>query len=253
MKRSRQAVEREREKLEVVEYGRTMEVAHQEWRDNNVAGALALLHSTKPHLRGWEWYYVHRLCNSSLLTLKGHTLGVSSASFSADGARIVTASGDNTAKVWDAKSGAELLTLKGHTNPVTSASFSADGARIVTASWDGTAKVWDVKSGVELLTLKGHTDQVFSASFSPDGARIVTGSRDNTAKVWDAKTGAELLTLKGHTTGVSSTSFSADGARIVTGSGDGTAKVWDSTPLDREFLPKAPAPPPREANLDTKH
>ncbi len=50
-----------------------MEVAHQHWRDNNVPAALALLDTTRPDLRGWEWRYVHRLCHSDLLTLKGHT------------------------------------------------------------------------------------------------------------------------------------------------------------------------------------
>jgi WD40 repeat protein len=35
------------------------------------------------------------------MTLKGHTGPVTSASFSPDGSRIVTASWDNTAKVWD--------------------------------------------------------------------------------------------------------------------------------------------------------
>jgi len=55
----------------------------------------------------------------------------------------VTASSDQTAKVWDTKSGAEVLTLKGHTGPVTSASFSPDGLRIVTGSRAWTPKVWD--------------------------------------------------------------------------------------------------------------
>ena len=109
-----------------------MQVAHQEWRENNVAATLALLDSTRADLRGWEWRYVHRLCHSDLLTLKGHTDAVWSASFSPDGSRIVTGSDDKTAKVWDAKSGAEVLTLKGHTGGVNSASFSPDGSRIVT-------------------------------------------------------------------------------------------------------------------------
>ncbi len=52
---------------------------------------------------------------------------------------------DKTAKVWDAKSGAEVLTLKGHTGRVISASFSPDGSRIVTGSDDKTAKVWDAQ------------------------------------------------------------------------------------------------------------
>ena len=82
---------------------------------------------------------------AEVLTLKGHTGYVNSASFSPDGSRIVTGSWDNTARVWDAKSGAEVLTLKGHTSGVMSASFSPDGSRIVTASKDQTAKVWDAR------------------------------------------------------------------------------------------------------------
>ena len=38
---------------------------------------------------------------AEVLTLKGHTGHVTSASFSPDGSRIVTGSWDNTAKVWD--------------------------------------------------------------------------------------------------------------------------------------------------------
>jgi WD40 repeat protein/serine/threonine protein kinase len=224
----RAEAERQREKFERFEYGRTIQVAHQEWRENGVPATLALLESTRADLRGWEWRYVHRLCHSELVTLKGHTSMVGSASFSPDGSRVVTASADKTAKVWDTKTGAEVLTLKGHTDFVESASFSPDGLRVVTASRDATAKVWDAKSGAEVLTLKGHTDFVESASFSPDGSRVVTGSADTTAKVWDAKTGAHVLTVKGHARGVTSASFSPDGSRIVTGGFDKTAKVWDA-------------------------
>ncbi len=39
------------------------------------------------------------------LELKGHTGGVTSVAFSPDGTRIVTGSGDPTAKVWDAADG----------------------------------------------------------------------------------------------------------------------------------------------------
>ena len=85
-----------------------------------------------------------------------HNGPVSSAAYSPDGASIVTASDDDTAKVWEAASGAELLTLSGHEGGVDSAAYSPDGASIVTASDDGTAKVWEAASGAELLTLSGH-------------------------------------------------------------------------------------------------
>jgi TPR repeat protein len=56
----------------------------------------------------------------------------------------VTASADNTARLWDTKTGAALAVLKGHTAWVRNAGFSPDGARIVTASSDSTARLWDV-------------------------------------------------------------------------------------------------------------
>ncbi len=217
-----------RETLVRVDYGRTMEVALQEWLAGDPAATRGLIESTRADLRGWEWRYVHHLCHSDLLTLKGHTSGLGSASYSTDGSRILTASADGTAKVWDAQTGTELLTLKGHFGGVLWASFSPDGSRIVTSSGDGRAKVWDTKTGTELLTLEGHTGPVSSASFSPDGSRVLTAGQDGTAKVWDAKTGTELLTLKGHDSSVSSASFSPDGLRVVTRGFDKTAKIWDA-------------------------
>jgi WD40 repeat protein len=69
---------------------------------------------------------------------------IASAAFSPDGSRIVTGSSDQTAKVWDARSGAEVLSLKGQTESVRSAAFSPDGSRIVTTSGD-SAKVWETE------------------------------------------------------------------------------------------------------------
>jgi WD40 repeat protein len=79
-----------------------------------------------------------------LTTLSGHGDRVISASFSADGSRIVTASADKTARVWDAATGDALTVLAGHANWVNSAAFNADGSRVVTASLDQTARIWQL-------------------------------------------------------------------------------------------------------------
>ncbi len=149
---------------------------------------------------------------------------VNSVEFSPDGERIVTASSDGTAKVWN-KQGQLLHTLEGHQGGVNSAEFSPDGERIVTTSYDHTAKVWD-KQGQLLHTLEGHQDGIWSAEFSPNGERILTASADGTAKVW-GKQGQLLHTLEGHQDWVTSAEFSSDGERIVTASRDSTAKVWN--------------------------
>ena len=89
-----------------------------------------------------------------------------SANFSLDGVRIVTASDDGTARVWDVSSGAELRIFAGHKTWVYDATFSRDGARILTASDDRTARVWDVASGAELLRLSGHEGRVWSVAIA---------------------------------------------------------------------------------------
>jgi WD domain, G-beta repeat len=70
---------------------------------------------------------------------------VYSAAFSPDGKRIVTASSDKTARVWDAESGKPIgEPLRGHEDAVFSAAFSPDGKHIVTTSKDQTARVWGI-------------------------------------------------------------------------------------------------------------
>ncbi|MEI6778677.1 MAG: hypothetical protein WCK70_17390, partial [Chloroflexales bacterium] len=160
------------------------------------------------------------------IALHGHTDSVVSAVFSPDGQRILTASTDHTARLWDAQ-GQILATLKGHTGFVTSAIFSPDGQRILTASDDNTVRLWDA-TGMPLATLSGHTRGVRSAVFSPNGQRILTASDDNTARLWDAA-GTPLATLIGHTNSVVSAVFSPDGQRILTASKDSTARLWDAS------------------------
>ena len=81
-----------------------------------------------------------------------------SAAFSPDGARIVTASDDKTARVWDAATGKAIAVLSGHDGAVLSAAFSPDGARVVTASDDKTARVWDAATGKAIAVLSGHDE-----------------------------------------------------------------------------------------------
>ena len=159
--------------------------------------------------------------------LNGHSKPVKTAAFSGDGKLVVTASDDNTARIWDAESGREIAVLKNHDSALNNATFSADGKRVVTASRDSIARIWDTKTGKEITVLKGHAGPVSSAVFSGDGKLVMTASYDLTARIWDAESGNAVLVLKGHTGSVFTAVFSGDGKRVVTASADSTARIWD--------------------------
>ncbi len=158
--------------------------------------------------------------------LRGHTSTVGSAAFSPDGRRIVTASWDDTIRIWDAVTGQQLLQLGAGGVEAASACFSPDGKRIVAALWDSTAHAWDATTGQQLMQFDGHTEGLNDIAFSSDGTRVVTSASDNTARIWNAATGQELMQLSGHTDNVRTAAFSPDGARIVTASNDKTARIW---------------------------
>ncbi len=189
-----------------------------------VNGQLTAYASRNKMLKGWG---VPSGCG--LRPLTGHKGWVTSVAVTPDGRLEVSASEENTLKVWEVESGREgkLRTLQGHTSSITDVALSGDGRLAVSASGDLTLKVWEVESGCELRTLKGHTSWVIGVALSEDGRLAFSASEDKTLKVWEMESGRELRTLQGHTDWIRGVAMSGDGRLAISASADRTLKVWE--------------------------
>ena len=173
-----------------------------------------------------------------LLALDGHTDMIKGTAFLPDGKRMVTCSGDGSARVWDAASGEERLVIKtGYFND--DLALSADGKRLAVGSGNTKLTVWDTETGKEVFTLDAgySTNHV---AFAPDGSLIAACSQGvNDITLWDGKTGKKKgsivvgfdrekkVIVAGNVT--SNLIFSPDGKWLVTGNGDG---IDDAKPME---------------------
>ena len=157
-----------------------------------------------------------------------HDDQVTTTVFSHDGRRLVTASIDRTAHVWDASSGQHLVLLSGHTDLVGSATFSPDDTRVVTASSDQTARVWDARSGRQAHgAARAHRPGLVGAilaGWPPHRDRL---QRSHRAPLGRAHRCRGSSAGSGLAENVSSADFSPDGRRVVLSVDDRTARIWD--------------------------
>lgn len=179
------------------------------------------------------------LTNGQVKKLIGHTYLVTSATFSSDGLRIVSTSGDNTAIIWDVQTCQQIHRFeRGFVfsaleynkkyrrhgldydcfKSVYSARFNIDRTLLVTASRD-SLQLWDVEAKSELWK---KTMRTRDAIFSPDGKYLLVAT--NEIRLLDVETGNELCKIDKF---VKEIAFSPNGNHILSLSYEGDVDVWD--------------------------
>ena len=173
-----------------------------------------------------------------------HSDEVVSAEFSLDGNRIVTASSDKTAKIYektDKKRETEngvldvwecVATITEHSDWVRSARFHPSEDMIVTASDDTTMRVYKKVDEDWIRVARVFCGGgVNSVEWSPSGCEILTAGHDGCVRIWTqdcCDIWGCVAEFQGHIETVLSAMFSGgDGKKIVTASIDRTARVWD--------------------------
>jgi len=214
-------------------------------------------------------------------TFTGHNGPVNSAVFSPDGKYVATGSGfidgvdkskgksvDNTARIWDVKTGKELRKFK-HSKWIRSVSFSPDSQYLLAAGgivFTGTGTkdkifskttLWNVGTGSKVMTVKGGT----AAFFDPDGRYFVTINEDRdilamnenkSLLFWDVTTEKNIKTLtlpqsvSSTNHSVSTFSISPDGKFLAAAAGF-NCLIWD---IDSNNLVKTYREPGYVVSID---
>ncbi len=207
-------------------------------------------HPGESDLRGFEWYFLERLCHQELRTLSGHDEPVCGVAFSPDGRRLVSVGGillrgqRGRIRTWDPATGEMLRAWDAHADCVQCVAFSPDGRRLVTAGAlpdrPGDLIVWDPATGEKRGELKGHADPIWSVAFSPDGRRIAGASGRYDAGgvplrgevlIWDVSGPTHPVQLPGHQTVVKTIAWSPDGRYLASADLAGIIRIWSASDL----------------------
>jgi WD40 repeat protein len=178
-----------------------------------------------------------------VMGLNGHNRDLTTAAFSPDGTRIVTAAEDNLTIVWDARTGQQLAQVRGHRTVrlgvdaalVQHARLSRDNSRLITSGLDMTVRVWDLTALRETLVLPDSHSDTFV--FSPDGTLIAVSTNDHAIRLWDLRRKEQIgiIPTDNH---IETLAFSPDGQRLA-GSNEFSSNdptlVWDITTRDVVF------------------
>jgi len=194
-------------------------------REVHVVETALAVRSSLPTPAGPAISVANRQSVTSTLTLQGHTDVISSVSFSPDGKMLVSASADNTVRLWNVSDGSSALVITGKDGPVYDASLSPDGQTLAMSPERSTVQLWDARDGVLLRRLESENSSI-SVAFSPDARFVAAGSYDYTVRLWRVIDGSPVLTMTGHTDYVAEVAFSPDGQTLASASADRTVRLW---------------------------
>ncbi len=160
-------------------------------------------------------------------TLYEHKLGIADLSLTSDGKKLVSASFDNTVKLWNLKNGECIRTVKYNKTPE-SVTIASDGSFVAVAGLpeDFAVLVYDENLELLLLKLENHTERVRKIKLSGDNKFLVSCGSDGKVLLWDLRT-REIVFERQYASKVLGCDLSADGNMIALVTGENLVEVWN--------------------------
>jgi WD40 repeat protein/serine/threonine protein kinase len=236
--REREHAEQQRQRAEREEltarrylYAADMNLALQAVQASHLGRAWELLERNRPSpgvvdLRGWEWRYLWRLCQSDeLCTLGQHSNSVAALAFSPDGGSLVSGDDCGELRFWNALARREYRQL-GLGAGVRVIAFSPDGTRLALAA-GRSVRFWNPVTLQEQGERLQHQEPLEDMAFSPDADLLVTAWGDQIS-IWNTATRRQA---KGFVPErprfAEAIALSPDNQTLAVGLSSGKIKLWD--------------------------
>ncbi|CAF0778945.1 unnamed protein product [Brachionus calyciflorus] len=143
-----------------------------------------------------------------------------------DDDRFLSASMDQTIKLWNIKNGQCLMEFKENSNKsFISALCLLRNHHFASVSENKNIKIWDISSGMLIKKILAHKQPINDLKFLSNG-HLVSCSADKTIKLWNYESGECIRTLSGHNNEVSTIEIGPNNT-ILSGSEDFSIRMWD--------------------------
>ncbi|MGG6242374.1 protein kinase domain-containing protein [Nodosilinea sp. AN01ver1] len=194
---------------------------------------------------------VAELTVSSVAVLTGHTADIYDLLLLRDGKTLVSASADNTVRIWDLETNSERHRLT-HSNVVQAITTTVDQTALISAGDDRSIRFWSLPDGRPLGQLdNAHATPIRALEVSRNGRTLVSADSEGTIKLWPLTDSTGALNILGMSMAGPSYTLQADGTlndllftrdNSMLISAGKSLQLWDLAALEEAGVAKAIAP-----------
>jgi WD40 repeat protein len=160
----------------------------------------------------------------------GHNGEINHLEFFPDGKMFVSASADNTARIWSVESAEELHSVRTPGSPIIVATISPDGQALATLDTFLTncVKLWDITSEAQVGFLPKTNWTAQRLAFTPSG-EVVTAAPDRSVILWDIDPVQQIHRFEGVSGSATIVldAWNPDPSTLAAACNDGTVYVWN--------------------------
>lgn len=163
-----------------------------------------------------------------LALFNAHDDVIERVDISPDGEHALSASTDQTLRVWELNNGALIETYsKGPTDDIFSVDYHPNGESVIVSGVDPNIYQINLDDGAIAAIYTGLEARVWAVKFHENGQHIFAGGDEAVVAMWDVESRALIRQFKGHTDNVTTFDIHPDGELLITGADDNTVRIWD--------------------------